>query len=59
MNNRMNMNLLLQMLSKMNKKDLEKGIEQASKILQSENKEDLLNQLNKTNFDHPTSGKGN
>ena len=48
MNNNMNvnnMNMLFKMLSKMDKKDLEKGIEQASKILKTNNKEDILNQL--------------
>ena len=41
-----NMNLLLNMLSKMDKKDLEKGIERATQILNSNiHKEDILNQL--------------
>lgn len=41
----MNMNMLLNMLSKMDKKDLEKGIEQANKILNSKNKDEIINQL--------------
>ena len=44
-NNNMNMNLLLNLLSKMDKKDLEKGIEQANQILKSNKKEDIINQL--------------
>ena len=43
--NNVNMNMLLNMLSKMDKKDLEKGIEQANKILKSNNKDDIINQL--------------
>ena len=49
MNNNMNMNMLLNMLSKMDKKDLDKGIEQANKILNSKNKDEILNNLNKQN----------
>ena len=45
MNNNINMNMLLNMLSKMDKKDLEKGIEQANKILKSKNKDDIINEL--------------
>ena len=43
--NNMNMNMLLNMLSKLDKKDLEKGIEQANKILNSKNKDEIINQL--------------
>lgn len=43
--NNMNMNMLLNMLSKMDKKDLEKGIEQANKILNSKNKDEIISQL--------------
>ena len=46
MNNNMNMNMLLNILSKMDKKDLEKGLQEANKILNSKNKEEILNQLN-------------
>lgn len=47
MNNNMNMNMLLNMLSKMDKKDLEKGLAEANKILNSKNKEEILNDLQK------------
>lgn len=46
-NNNMNMNMLLNMLSKMDKKDLEKGLAEANKILNSKNKEEILNDLQK------------
>lgn len=46
-NNNMNMNLLLNMLSKMDKKDLEKGLAEANKILNSKNKDEILNDLQK------------
>lgn len=49
MNNNNNMNMLLNMLSKMDKKDLEKGLEEASKILKTNNKEDLINKLKNNN----------
>lgn len=45
MNNNINMNMLLNMLSKMDKKDLENGIEQANKILNSKNKDEIINDL--------------
>ncbi len=47
--NNMNMNMLLNMLSKMDKKDLEKGIEQANKILNSKNKNQIIEELQKGN----------
>lgn len=43
--NNMNMNMLLNMLSKIDKKDLEKGIEQANQILNSKNKNEILDKL--------------
>lgn len=43
--NNMNMNMLFNMLSKMDKKDLEKGIEQANQILNSKNKNEILDKL--------------
>jgi len=52
MNNNMNMNMLLNMLSKMDKKDLENGIAQANKILNSKNKDEILNQLKNTNINN-------
>ena len=50
MNNNMNnldMASLMQMLSKMDKKELEAGIAKANQILQSKNKNDVINELNK------------
>ena len=44
-----NMNMLLNMLSKMDKKDLEKGLEQANKILNSKNKDQILNDSKNNN----------
>ncbi len=40
------MSKLMDMLSKMNPKDLEKGIAKANQILQSNSKDDILNMLN-------------
>lgn len=48
MNNN-NMNMLLNMLSKMDKKDLEKGLEQANKILNSKNKDEIINKIKDNN----------
>lgn len=45
--NNLNMASLMQMLSKMDKKDLEAGIAKANQILQSKNKNDVINELNK------------
>ena len=47
--NNINKNMLLNMLSKMDKKDLEKGIEEANKILNSKNKEEIMQQLQNNN----------
>lgn len=49
MNNNMDMNQLLSMLSKMDKKDLQKGIEQANKILNSKDKNDIINKFKNNN----------
>ena len=43
--NNVDMNKLMEMLSKMDKKDLEKGMVQAAQILGNGNKEDILNKL--------------
>ena len=48
-NNNIDMSKLLQILSKMDKSELETGIAKANKILQSKDKNDILNQLNKNN----------
>ena len=47
--NNMNMNMLFNMLSKMDKKDLEKGIEQANKILNSKDKNQIIDKLKNNN----------
>ncbi len=41
------MNKLMSMLSKMDKKELEKGLAQASEILKTKNKEDIIKEINK------------
>ena len=41
---------LMQMLSKMDKKDLEAGIAKANQILQSKNKDDIMREINKGNI---------
>lgn len=50
--NNIDMNMLLNMLSKMDKKDLEKGMAEANKILNSKNKEDIINQLKNNTDNH-------
>lgn len=47
--NNMNMNMLFNMLSKMDKRDLEKGIEQANKILNSKDKDQIIDKLKNNN----------
>ena len=47
--NNMNMHMLFNMLSKMDKKDLEKGIEQANKILNSKDKDQIIDKLKNNN----------
>lgn len=48
--NNLNMASLMQMLSKMDKRDLEAGIAKANQILQSKNKEDIMREINKGNI---------
>ena len=48
MNNNMDMAKLMSILSKMDKKDLEEGLAKASKILNSKDKETIINEI-KTN----------
>lgn len=43
--NNFDMNKLMDMVSKMDKKDLERGIAQASQMLNSKDKEDILKKL--------------
>lgn len=45
--NNVNMASLMQMLSKMDKKDLEAGIAKANQILQTKSKDEILKELNK------------
>ena len=47
--NNIDMAKLMQMLSKMDKNQLESGIAKVNQILQSKNKEDILKNLNKDN----------
>lgn len=49
MNNNIDMNKLLQTLSKMNKNELEAGIAKANQILQGKSKEDILKEFNQNN----------
>ncbi len=43
--NNIDMNKLMEMLSKMDKKDIEKGMEQASKMLGVKDREELLKKM--------------
>ncbi|MCL2383333.1 MAG: hypothetical protein FWC79_04165 [Oscillospiraceae bacterium] len=45
--NKLDMGAIMSMLSKMDKKDLEAGIAQANKILQSKSKEEIMKDLKK------------
>ena len=45
--NNMDINKLMEMLSKMDKKDLEKGMNQAAQILKNRNKDEILKKLNR------------
>jgi len=45
--NNLDMAALMQMLSKMDKKDLEAGIAKANQILQSNNKNAIIREVNK------------
>ena len=44
--NDLDINKLMEMLSKMDKKDLENGLANASKVLQNSSKDELLKKLN-------------
>ena len=50
MNNNIDVSKLLEILSKMDKKTLESGIKKANQILQTDNKNNVLNQFNKNNM---------
>ena len=45
--NNMDMARLMQMLSKMDRNQLEAGLAKANQILQSKNKEDIMREINK------------
>lgn len=47
-NNNIDMGKLMAMLSKMDKSQLEKGLKQASQILSSKDKSQIINEINKT-----------
>ena len=47
--NNFNMNMLMSMLSKMDKKDLEEGIKKATEILNSQDKDKIINDLKNNN----------
>ena len=47
--NNMDMARLMQMLSKMDKSQLEAGLAKANQILQTKNKEDIMREINKNN----------
>lgn len=47
MNNNFDMAKIMQMLSKMDKKDLENGIAKANQILQSKSKDEIMKEINK------------
>lgn len=49
MNNNIDMSKLLQLLSKMDKKELEAGIAKANQILQTKSKDDILKKFNQNN----------
>ncbi len=53
MNNNMNNNIdiskMLNMLSKMDKHELEEGMKKASQILNSNNKNEIINKINNSN----------
>lgn len=46
-NNNMDMAKLMSLLSKVDKKDLQKGIEKANEIMNSKDKENIINELKK------------
>lgn len=46
MNNNLDINQMIEMLAKMNKKDLEEGLKKASQILQTGNQNEILSKFN-------------
>lgn len=49
MNNNIDMNKLMAMLANMDKKELEKGLSQAAKVLGNKDKEEILKKLGNMN----------
>ena len=49
MNNNMDMNEMLKMLSKMDKKQLEEGLSKVSKMLNSPDADKIINEIKKNN----------
>lgn len=49
MNNNFDIAKIMQMLSKMDKKELENGIAKANQILQTKSKEDIMKEIDKNN----------
>ena len=49
MDNKMNMAQLMNMLSKMDKKDLESGLNQVSQMLKSKDADTIINEIKKGN----------
>ncbi len=49
MNNNIDVNQLLQALSKMNKSELEAGIAKANQMLKSKSKDEILKEFNENN----------
>ena len=54
MNNNIDMNNLMAMLSKMDKKELEQGLAKASQILNSKDKDAIMNELTKNQKNNNT-----
>ena len=48
-NKNMDMAQLMSLLAKMDKKDLEQGLNQVSRMLKSKNANDIINEIKKTN----------
>lgn len=49
-NNNIDISQMMNMLSKMDKKELEAGIVKANQILKSKNKDEILREFNNNNF---------
>lgn len=49
-NNNIDISQMMNMLSKMDKKELEAGIAKANQILKSKNKDEILREFNNNNF---------